>query len=76
MKDSMKTLTALTDEELAVRYMDGDNEAFDLLLKHNQSKLFTYIFFMVHDEEKANDFSGHIHQDNHEIAGWYVFSIR
>jgi RNA polymerase sigma-70 factor (ECF subfamily) len=56
MKDSMKTLTALTDEELAVRYMDGDNEAFELLLKHNQSKLFTYIFFMVHDEEKANDF--------------------
>lgn len=56
MKDSMETLTALTDEELAVRYMNGDNEAFELLLKHNQSKLFTYIFYIVRDEEKANDF--------------------
>lgn len=56
MKDSMETLTALTDEELAVRYMNGDNDAFDLLLKHNQSKLFTYIYFIVRDEEKANDF--------------------
>jgi RNA polymerase sigma factor (sigma-70 family) len=56
MKDSMKTLTALTDEELAVRYMNGDNDAFDLLLKHNQSKLFTYIYYIVRDEEKANDF--------------------
>lgn len=56
MKDSMETLTALTDEELAVRYMNGDNEAFELLLKHNQSKLFTYIYFIVRDEEKANDF--------------------
>ncbi len=56
MKDSMKTLTALTDEELAVCYMNGDNDAFDLLLKHNQSKLFTYIYYIVHDEEKANDF--------------------
>jgi RNA polymerase sigma-70 factor (ECF subfamily) len=52
----METLTALTDEELAVRYMNGDNEAFELLLKHNQSKLFTYIFYIVRDEEKANDF--------------------
>lgn len=56
MKDSMKTLTALTDEELAVRYMNGDNDAFDLLFKHNQSKLFTYIYYIVRDEEKANDF--------------------
>lgn len=31
MKDSMETLTALTDEELAVRYMNGDNEAFELV---------------------------------------------
>lgn len=56
MKDSMKALSALTDEELAVRYMNGDNDAFDLILKHNQSKLFTYIFYIVRDEEKANDF--------------------
>lgn len=56
MKDSMKVLSTLTDEELAVRYMNGDNDAFDLILKHNQSKLFTYIYYIVRDEEKANDF--------------------
>lgn len=45
----------MTDEELAVCYMNGDNRAFDLLLSHNQSKLFSYIFFVVHDEDEAND---------------------
>lgn len=51
----MKKLTDMTDEELAVCYMRGDNNAFDLLLERNQSKLFSYIFFVVHDEDKAND---------------------
>jgi RNA polymerase sigma factor (sigma-70 family) len=51
----MKDFTTLTDEELAVCYMNGDNRAFDLLLSHNQSKLFSYIFFVVHDEDEAND---------------------
>lgn len=51
----MKDFTTLTDEELAVCYMNGDNRAFDLLLSHNQSKLFSYIFFVVHNEDEAND---------------------
>lgn len=51
----MKDFTTLTDEELAVCYMNGDNRAFDLLLSHNQSKLFSYIFFVVHNEDVAND---------------------
>ena len=51
----MKDFTTMTDEELAVCYMNGDNNAFDLLLSNNQSKLFSYIFFVVHDEDEAND---------------------
>ena len=51
----MKDFTTMTDEELAVCYMNGDNRAFDLLLSHNQSKLFSYIFFVVHNEDEAND---------------------
>lgn len=47
--------TDKTDEELAVCYMNGDNDAFDILLSRNQTKLYSYIFFVVHDEEKAND---------------------
>ena len=33
----MRKLEDMTDEELATRYMEGDNPAFELLLKHNQS---------------------------------------
>lgn len=51
----MKELDSLTDEQLAVLYIKGNNCAFDLLLKRNQTKLFTYIMFVVRDEERAND---------------------
>ncbi len=45
----------MTDEELALLYVDGDNRAFDELLARNQQKLFNYIMFMVHDQDLAND---------------------
>lgn len=48
-------LNLMTDEELAIMYVDGDNKAFDLLLSRNQEKLFTYILFVVRDREMAND---------------------
>lgn len=51
----MKKLQDMTDEELALSYADGNNRAFDLLLLRNQSKLFSYILFVVHDRETAED---------------------
>ncbi len=45
----------MTDEQLALLYADGDNRAFDELLARNQSKLFTYIMFVVKNEDVAND---------------------
>ena len=51
----MKNLSEMTDEELALAYADGNNKAFDLLLSRNQSKLFSYILFVVRDREKAED---------------------
>lgn len=45
----------MTDEELALAYADGNNKAFDLLLSRNQTKLFSYILFVVRDREKAED---------------------
>ncbi len=51
----MKQLIAMTDEELAVRYISGDNSAFDILLERNERPLYTYIIFMVRDRELAND---------------------
>ncbi len=51
----MKHLNEMTDEELALAYVEGDNKAFDLLLSRNEERLFTYILFVVHEENLAND---------------------
>ena len=51
----MSNLEKMTDEELAMLYINGDNKAFDLLLSRNQTRLFSYILFVVHDRETAND---------------------
>lgn len=51
----MENFNSFTDEELALSYIDGNNKAFDELLTRNQDKLFSYIFFVVRDEDKSND---------------------
>lgn len=51
----MIRLNEMTDEELALSYVRGNNQAFDLLLSRNQSKLFSYILFVVHKQDLAND---------------------
>ena len=51
----MNRFEGLTDESLALLYVKGDNRAFDELLNRTQQKLFTYILFVVHDRELAND---------------------
>ncbi len=45
----------MPDEELALSYIKGNNKAFDLLLSRNQTKLFSYILFVVHENDLAND---------------------
>ena len=51
----MKKLSQLTDEELALKYVDGNNRAFDELLNRTQTGIFSYIIFIVHNKEVAND---------------------
>ena len=51
----MKLLNGMTDEELALSYIEGDNKAFDLLLSRTKTKLFTYILFVVRDRDFADD---------------------
>lgn len=51
----MNNLKELTDEQLAMCYIEGDNRAFDELLSRTQSKLYSYIMFVVHDREIADD---------------------
>ena len=51
----MKNLNVMTDEELAMDYVNGNNRAFDELLFRHQSKLISYILFVVRDREIADD---------------------
>lgn len=51
----MKNLKEMTDEQLAIAYVNGDNKAFDLLLSRTQGKLYQYILFVVRDRTMADD---------------------
>ena len=45
----------LTDDVLVAHYMEGNNKAFDELLARYQGKLFNYIYFIVRNQEIAED---------------------
>lgn len=51
----MEQINMLTDDMLVARYTEGDNKAFDELLVRYQSKLFNYIYFIVRNQEVAED---------------------
>ena len=51
----MKNLNSLTDDMLVALYSKGENKAFDELLSRYQDKLFNYIYFVVHNQELAED---------------------
>ena len=51
----MSTFETMTDEELALAYIDGNNRAFDELLSRSQDKIFGYIIYIVKDDDLAND---------------------
>ena len=51
----MKQLNAMTDEELAMEYMSGNDYAFDKLLERYKEKVFKYIFSMTKEKSTAED---------------------
>ena len=51
----MEQFKGMTDETLALLYVGGNNRAFDELLSRTQTKLFTYIMFVVRDHDIADD---------------------
>ena len=51
----MENFNMLADDVLVARYSKGDNKAFDELLARYQSKLFNYIYFIVRNQEVAED---------------------
>lgn len=48
-------MVALPDESLVAKYASGCNEAFDVLLRRHQSRLFSYILSVVKNRDMADD---------------------
>lgn len=51
MQDKIK----LTDDKLVSAYIKGDNQAFDILLKRHQTRVFNYILSVVKNRDVADD---------------------
>lgn len=51
----MKNINKLPDEQLVELYTKGNNNAFDVLLKRYESKVFSYICKSVKNQELAED---------------------
>ena len=51
----MSTFKEMTDEQLALLYIEGNNKAFNELLARIQDKIFSYVVYLTKDEEMAND---------------------
>ena len=51
----MKNLSTCTDYELVELYENGNDNAFDELLQRHQNYVYSYILFLVKEEERADD---------------------
>lgn len=48
-------LLSMTDEQLVRAYEKGSNDAFDILLKRHQDRVYNYILRIIKNEDVAND---------------------
>lgn len=51
----MTKFLSMTDENLVKAYAQGNNDAFDVLLKRHQDRIFNYILRIIKNEDLAND---------------------
>ena len=51
----MKNLSTSTDYELVELYENGNDKAFDEILQRHQNYVYSYILFLVKEEERADD---------------------
>lgn len=51
----MQQFTQLTDDRLVAAYAEGANEAFDVLLRRHQARVFSYIYSVVKNRDVADD---------------------
>jgi len=54
-KCDMTKLIQLSDEELVSLYQYGNDKAFDVLLNRHKKRLYSYILFIVKNDERAED---------------------
>ena len=72
----------MTDHELVQLYEEGNDSAFDILLERHQAYIYSYILFLVKDNDAANDFfqdtfqraivaiRSHKYQTNGKFSAW------
>lgn len=48
-------LSSISDQELISQYLNNNENAFEVLLRRHQQKVFSKIFFMVNKQELAED---------------------
>ena len=51
----MSKLNLMTDEDLVVSYVEGNNSAFDVLLNRYKGSVHSYIYFIVRNKELTED---------------------
>jgi RNA polymerase sigma factor (sigma-70 family) len=51
----MQVMPMINDQELIARYVDGDEQAFEVLLHRYKAKIYTSIYLFVKDHAKAED---------------------
>lgn len=51
----MENMNKLSDDRLVSLYANGNNEAFDVIIKRYESKVFSYISYSVKNQELAED---------------------
>ena len=51
----METLKERSDERLIALYVDGNNEAFDVLIDRHKDRVYSYILHYVKNPELADD---------------------
>lgn len=52
----MKHINTLPDEQLVELYIQGNNTAFDILLRRYESRVFSYLMSTLRNQEQAEDF--------------------
>lgn len=51
----MQNFTQQTDDRLVAAYAQGENQAFDVLLRRHQARVYSYIYSVVKNRDVADD---------------------